>query len=40
MAELLQLSWTEERRRQVEALDLPALRQLRAFLKQNRRWPN
>jgi Uma2 family endonuclease len=40
MAELLQLSWTEERRRQVDALDLPALRQLRAFLKQNRRWPN
>jgi Uma2 family endonuclease len=40
MAELLQLSWTDDRRRQVDALDLPALRQLRAFLKQHRRWPD
>jgi hypothetical protein len=40
MAELLQLSWTEDRRRQVDALDLPALRQLRVFLKEHRRWPD
>jgi Uma2 family endonuclease len=40
MAELLQVPWTEERCRQVEALDQPALRQLRAFLKQHRRWPD
>jgi Uma2 family endonuclease len=40
MAELLQVPWTEERRRQVDSLDLPALRQLRIFLKQHRRWPN
>jgi Uma2 family endonuclease len=40
MAELLQVPWTNDRRRQVEALDLPALRQLRIFLKQHRRWPD
>jgi Uma2 family endonuclease len=40
MAEVLQVPWTDDRRRHLDALDLPALRQLRAFLKQHRRWPD
>ncbi len=39
LCESLNLPWDEERRRRVDSLDLPALRQLRATLKQHKRWP-
>ncbi len=40
LCEALALECNEARRQQVDSLDLPALRQLRAFLKQHKRWPD
>ncbi len=39
LCDSLNLPWDEARRRHLDSLDLPALRQLRAFLKQHKRWP-
>ncbi len=40
LCDSLNLPWDEERRRHVDSLDLPALRHLRAALKQHKRWPS
>ncbi len=39
LCDSLNLPWDEARRQHVDSLDLPALRQLRASLKQHKRWP-
>ncbi len=39
LCDSLNLPWDEERRRHVDSLDLAGLRQLRASLKQHKRWP-
>ncbi len=39
LCDFLNLPWDEAKQQHVDSLDLPALRQLRAFLKQHKRWP-
>ncbi len=39
LCDSLNLPWDEARQQYVDSLDLPALRQIRATLKQHKRWP-